>query len=174
MKPLEKMIPLDRCKDGVVYEIRSRNLVVGVFVKDTGGFIGIREKFGSLYLFMEYHHDTGAPFGTVRPLKKLGMAPKDLPLSAHLETVDKATMRCVEFDRPVADGGKGWFFLDTGIASDRIHAVSLPNKKLFNFLASIEKAVMAKCKKCRHPFTPSWLDKNGRCPACEIRIKHER
>lgn len=166
MKPSGKKIPLGRCKDRAVYEIRCRNLVVGVFVKARGGFIGIREKFGSRYLFMEYHYDTGAPFGTVWPLKKLSMAPKDIPLSEHLETVDKTTMRCVEFDRPIADGGRGWYFLDTGEASGRIHAVTLPNKKLFKFLEGVEKAVMVKCK---HLFTPSLIDKNGHCPACEVR-----
>ena len=138
------MIPLDQCKEGAVYEIRSRNLVVGVFVKDRAGFIGIREKFGSRYLFMEYHYDTGAPFGTVRPLKELSAVPKDVPLKEDIETVDKATKRPVAFDRPVRDGGKGWYFVDTGEASEKIYAVSIPNRKLFKFLEKLEKAVMVR------------------------------
>lgn len=56
MAASSKRIPLEKCKHGAVYAIRSRNLAVGVFVKDRGGFIGVREKFGSEHLFMEYHH----------------------------------------------------------------------------------------------------------------------
>jgi len=164
---MNEFIPLERCIHGAVYEIRSRNLTVGVFVKDRSGFIGIREKFGSKYLFMEYHYETGAPFGTVRPLKKLGLAPKGIPLREHLETVDKSTKRPVEFDRPIADGGRGWYFLDTGEASEHIHAVMLPNKKLFKFLSSAEKAATLKCKKCKYSFTRSRLDKNGHCAMCQ-------
>ena len=59
------------------------DLVVGVFIKDKAGFIGIREKFGSRYLFMEYHYDTGAPYGTAQPVKKFGLAPDDIPLKNY-------------------------------------------------------------------------------------------
>ena len=64
------MIPLKDCKKGYVYELSSRNLLVGLFDGDAG-FIGIRKKFGNLYLFTEYHWDTGPPFGTVQPLKQI-------------------------------------------------------------------------------------------------------
>lgn len=174
MKPLGKMIPLSRCKNGVVYEIHSRNLQVGVFVKERAGFIGIREKFGRLYLFMEFHYATGAPYGTARPLKRLRAVPKGIPLCEHFETVDEATKRPVEFDRPIADGGRGWYFLDTGEASEKIKGVFFPNTKLFKFLAGIEKTVTVKCKKCKLRFTRSRLDRNGHCSICQLRIKHER
>ena len=64
----KNMIPLKDCKKGYVYELNSRNLLVGIFDGDTG-FIGIRKKFESIYLFTEYHRDTGPPFGTVHPVK---------------------------------------------------------------------------------------------------------
>ena len=62
-------IKLEDCKEGYVYRILSRNLAFGVFQKD--GFIGIREKFKSRYLFKEYHWDTGAPYGTVKPKEEI-------------------------------------------------------------------------------------------------------
>ena len=58
-------------EDGRVYRIHSRNLITGVWVADTQGFIGIREKFGAEYLFEEYHWETGPPFGTASPITAL-------------------------------------------------------------------------------------------------------
>jgi len=66
------MIPIKECIKGRVYKIRCRNLRYGVYNGD-GGFIGIRTKFGSRYLFTEYHWDTGAPFGTVRDQIDIGI-----------------------------------------------------------------------------------------------------
>lgn len=57
---------MDELENGRVYRIRSRNLMVGVWRAETKGFIGIRRKFGSEYLFEEYHYDNGPPFGTAR------------------------------------------------------------------------------------------------------------
>lgn len=57
---------------GNLYRIRSRNLPYGVY---TGSwFIGIREKFGYLYLDVEY--------GVV--LEDLGPAPEDIQLAEYL------------------------------------------------------------------------------------------
>jgi len=75
-------IPLTACQLGHVYVIRSRNLSVAVY-DGANGFIGIREKFGQRYLFTEYHHDQGAPYGTVHPLKDLG------PLPAGIEPIER-------------------------------------------------------------------------------------
>lgn len=58
------MSDMSELENGRVYRIRSRNLMVGVWRAETKGFIGIRRKFGSEYLFEEYHHDNGPPFGT--------------------------------------------------------------------------------------------------------------
>ncbi len=63
------MIPLDQCEDRRLYKIASRNLSYGVFRAETRGFIGIRFKFGDLYLFEEYHWDVSESFGTVEPLE---------------------------------------------------------------------------------------------------------
>lgn len=52
-----------------VYSLNSRNLNFGVWNPETSGFKGVREKFGDLYLFEEYHWDTGEPYGTAAPLE---------------------------------------------------------------------------------------------------------
>lgn len=44
------------------------------------GFIGIRLKFGSKYLFTEYHWDQGPPYGTVQPKEDLGLIPDDIDI----------------------------------------------------------------------------------------------
>lgn len=56
---------------GNLYRIRSRNLPYGVY-DGLGGFIGIRQKFGTTFLFAEYDWDDGPPFGTVVVLEDLG------------------------------------------------------------------------------------------------------
>ena len=65
-------IPLEECEGRAIYRLQSRNLIVGVFNEKKNGFIGIRQKFDSRYLFTEYHFDNGPPLGTARPLERLG------------------------------------------------------------------------------------------------------
>lgn len=65
------MIKLEDCKHGFLYKIDARNFSYGIFNKDDSGFIGVRHKFSAVYLFTEFHWDTGAPFGTVTPLVEL-------------------------------------------------------------------------------------------------------
>lgn len=67
---------------GTVYEVRSRNLEVGVW---TGrGFIGVREKFGSRFLFEEYYigdePGSNGPMGTAFALRPLGRVRPDIEL----------------------------------------------------------------------------------------------
>ena len=70
----EKYISLAECKHGHIYYIDSRNLTYGIFNKETKGFTGIRTKFDDVYLFEEYHWDTGAPYGTAKPLEDIADA----------------------------------------------------------------------------------------------------
>ena len=149
---MEDYIPLDKCEDGAVYEIHSRNLSVGVFVKDQEGFIGIRTKFGSRFLFTEYHWDQGAPYGTVHPIRKLDVkVPDGVKIVEYLGTIDKKTGRPADFSKtPCATGNgkafengktitvKGWYYTGTGEASEDIGGVLVPNDKLFEFLDGIK------------------------------------
>jgi hypothetical protein len=66
---------LTDCKHGWLYRIDSRNLTAGVFKRDKNGFVGIRTKLGERFLFVEYHWDTGSPFGTVKPLRPIKRCP---------------------------------------------------------------------------------------------------
>lgn len=65
-----------------LYRVRSRNLVIGVWDKDKRGFIGLREKFGSRYPFMEYHHDADPHVGTAQAEKDLGV---DVPMEIEMQ-----------------------------------------------------------------------------------------
>jgi hypothetical protein len=93
------MIPREECEDRRLYLIRSRNLLVGAFRAETGGFIGIREKFHDLYLFEEYHRDNGPPYGTVAPVEALdAWVPEDVPLSEFLPDHKTLTSNRALFD----------------------------------------------------------------------------
>lgn len=72
-------------EDRRVYRIQSRNLVVGVWSAKDKGFIGIREKFKTLYLFTEYHADSGGVHGTARAVSAYDLyVPDDIPLVEYL------------------------------------------------------------------------------------------
>jgi hypothetical protein len=129
-------IPLSACKHGFLYRLNARNLIQGVFNENTNGFIGIREKFGDEYLFTEYHWDTGAPFGTVKPIELLEQVQDGIPVMDNLGSFDSVTNQKVAFDRPITDGGKGWYFVETGISSQDIQSVNRSNRELEDWLRS--------------------------------------
>jgi hypothetical protein len=132
-------IPLKKCKNRFLYRIHSRNLEFGVFNESLSGFTGIREKARDLFLFTEYHRDTGSDCGTVNPLEELEPMPEGMRLEAHSESIDKKTRRPVGFDKPVIYGGRGWYYTDTNEASNKIRPVSFQNDELFDWLKEKEK-----------------------------------
>lgn len=124
------MISLNECKHGYIYEIESRNLIKGVFNKESNGFIGIREKFGREYLFTEYHWDT------VNPIKELEKIPDDIEIKESLGVVDRETGRAVifkKYDDKIHTPYGSWYYVDTGLKCEN-GGSSLENKKLFDFL----------------------------------------
>lgn len=135
------MISLIQCKKRRVYKLISRNLSFGVFDGKTR-FIGIRTKFGRRFLDTEDHWDTGPPFGTVRPEEDTGIVvPEEIILHVCENEgipVDKITGRNISFDKPISEGGKGWFFKDTGESNENISPIAFVNRKLFEFLEKIE------------------------------------
>jgi hypothetical protein len=66
-----------------------------VYRASTGGFLGLRTKFGSVYVFEEYHYDHGAPFGTVIPNEPL---PETLP--EHIPNTDDLGTICQNCGTP--------------------------------------------------------------------------
>lgn len=135
------MIDITQCKKRRVYKLISRNLSFGVFDGKTR-FIGIRTKCGMRFLDAEDHWDTGPPFGTARPEEDTGIVvPEEILLHKYENEgilVDKITGRNVSFDKPVFEGGKGWFFKDTGEPNENISPIAFENRKLFEFLEKIE------------------------------------
>lgn len=78
------MIPLAQCGDRVLYRLQARNLRLGVFCAERKAFVGLREKFGARFAAEEFHWETGAPFGTARPVKAY---PERLPEGIALREI---------------------------------------------------------------------------------------
>lgn len=132
----KEYIKLPDCIVRGVYKISSRNLSYGIFNGKTG-FIGIREKFKERFLFTEYHWDSPS-FATVQPLEYLNITlPDSIPLATGFTPIDEKTGRQVAFDKPIKDGGKGWYFIDNGEADVNIHPLHVENKAMFDFLEEI-------------------------------------
>lgn len=113
-------------KKGHLYQIRSRNLPYGVY-DGRGGFIGIREKFASLFLFTEYDWDNGPPFGTVTVQEDLGPTPEDIePVEAWWVHGDTRWPS----GTPIPEQARGK-------ENVREHG-HLPNQALYDFLARAE------------------------------------
>jgi len=72
---VEDYLPIEKCEHTGLYMILARNFTLGVYHQKKQGFIGIRQKFTMEFLDMEYHWDTGAPYGTVKPLEFLEWCP---------------------------------------------------------------------------------------------------
>ncbi len=126
-------IPLSDCKVRSVYSLNSRNLKFGVFTT-SNTFIGIRNKFDYDFLDHELHYERR---GTAFPLEKIGEIPEKIELVTSLGTYDTATGKDVKFDKPVSDGGKGWYFIDDEFSSLKIMPCRKANFLLFNYLKKI-------------------------------------
>jgi hypothetical protein len=133
------MISLKDCRDGLLYQINSINLSFGVFRRKDCDFIGIREKFNRLYLDTEHHIEIGPPYGSVRPLLELEAVPKDISLEDSIGVIDYKTQKPVAFDKPISEGGRGWYYIDTGLSSQKIFPLELSNKVLFEWIKNKEE-----------------------------------
>jgi len=69
-------IPLSSCENGRIYRLNSRNLEYGIFNSNSNGFTGVRLKFSHVFLFEEFHWDTGAPYGTAKPIEAGDLHPE--------------------------------------------------------------------------------------------------
>ena len=71
-------------KDGYLYHIHARNAQYGIWIEKEQAFILPREKFGNVYLFMEYHYDMGEPYGTAKEIMEIEKAPfEDVSMNNH-------------------------------------------------------------------------------------------
>lgn len=71
----KEYIKMNKLIDGGLYRIDARNSEYGIWLYNQLGFIIRRQKFTNIFLFVEYHYDTGFPFGTVYPLIFLEKSP---------------------------------------------------------------------------------------------------
>lgn len=72
---IEDYLPLEKCEHSGLYRVDARNFSLGVYNEKDKGFIGIRTKFTMVFLDLEFHWDTGAPYGTVKPSEFLEWCP---------------------------------------------------------------------------------------------------
>jgi hypothetical protein len=165
------MIPQEEMVERGVYTLKSRNLVVGVW-NGASGFIGIRLKFRSEYLFTEYHYDQGAPYGTAKPQVLLGVLPKGIEPRERLETEEITRIMGwrikgigevdpVDGDQLYWSNEDGWVYKDDSMwitLSEKEADPCLPlggeweaqertaacwsNEALFNFLKPIDKMLI--------------------------------
>ena len=84
----DEYLKIDDCIQGGLYKIDARNFSLGVYNKTKQGFIGIRYKFGSEFLDLEFHWDTGEPFGTVKPLEYIEECPYEASDTNNPELFD--------------------------------------------------------------------------------------
>jgi hypothetical protein len=133
----QQVISYYNCKVGNIYILNSRNLEFGVFT-GAGTFIGLRNKFEDTFLDQELHFERG---GTAQPLYHFGSVPDNIPLTISLGAYDRKTGRTVEFDKPIVDGGKGWYFSDNEVSSRDIMPCSKGNDLLFNYLKNVKVMV---------------------------------
>jgi len=73
---VKNYLKMDELKNGYLYKIIARNAAYGIWKADTRGFIISRIKFGSNYIFEEYHYDCEA-FATAQPLEEIEKSPFD-------------------------------------------------------------------------------------------------
>lgn len=132
-------LPPAECKRGHVYRLSSRNLAFGVFAPEKeNGFIGIRDKFGSRYLFTEHHWDNGAPYGTAKPLEDMG--PLKDPHIALLDTLPTACGYCgerLEFKRDLEDAH--WEHITGDGSCTKPYPVGGTNHPLYQALEAVER-----------------------------------
>jgi len=170
-------IPLGQCRHGYTYRIRSRNLSVGVFNKETRGFVGLREKFRSVFLFTEFHYDTGAPFGTVWPIVEI----EQCPLTDLRETLGTVCNNCraeahhVPDDPNVKYGPGKWMHVKESDCRET-SPVGVPNTPLDKYLRLIEekesRRTCAECQKAANLMTFCAFCPNDLCYDCSKKNKN--
>ena len=66
-------IPKNKCKEGHLYEVTARNGPYGIFINSIFRICGYT--CGAHFIEKEKHWDDHPKYGTVKPLKDLGIAP---------------------------------------------------------------------------------------------------
>ncbi len=133
----EEYLPIDKCKRRYIYRLDSRNLAFGVFTPEKdNGFIGIRQKFDSRFLFTEYHWDNGPPHGTAKPLEEIGPVREvRIRLVENLPSLCRFCGERVEFKKATTT----WSHIASDGKCVGVFPIRPTNKPLFALLEEIEK-----------------------------------
>jgi hypothetical protein len=134
---LSEPIQKSELKERGIYRIRSRNLDFGVY-DGNEGFIGIRQKFDSRYLFTEYLSrswgGTKIPFDTVTALEQVGSVDESIALKEVLGSVCESC------------GKRAWWTGPPGPAPwacenncDDVRSYAKANRELFAVMDEAEK-----------------------------------
>lgn len=126
-----------------LYQITARNLAYGVWDAERRGFVGIREKFGAHFLDMEFHVETGPPFGTADVIRDLQRElPADLGIHMH---GDPVCQHCGALVRWLGrETGTGpWIHVDPTFNGDcdTVHPRAVENTALFAWLTAQEQQI---------------------------------
>lgn len=78
---------IEQCVEGGLYYLHAYHYKFGVFIEQIQGFVGIRNKLGASYLFIEYHFDYSPIIGTAQPITLLGTCP-DSVLDSYIASRD--------------------------------------------------------------------------------------
>jgi hypothetical protein len=112
---------------------------------EAGRFIGVRTKFGSRFLFTENHYETGAPYGTVQPIRPLERVPEGV---LAVETLGVACDHCQQPVEYVETSGEKeqfrgyWRHVVEGPCVEPEPA-SIRNAALFDWLVAAHERVSA-------------------------------
>lgn len=124
-------------RKGGVYRVRARNFRIAVYDGD-GGFIGVREKAGSRYLFTEWLAGGGGR-GTTLVQEYLRDVPEGIEIGEYEPGTVTTCTRCNQPARWTGPPAPAPWECDGGCADTR--AVGRPgNKALFEFLEGMEVA----------------------------------
>ena len=74
MYGIKEWIKIEDLKSGYLYKIAARNASYGIWIPQRKSFAISRIKFGSNYIFEEYHWDCPA-FATAKPLEEIEKSP---------------------------------------------------------------------------------------------------
>lgn len=125
-----------------VYRLRSRNLVIGVWNEKSLGFIGIREKGDSLYLFTEYEYTLSN--GTAKAVRDMEVdVPSAIEMNTGLGTMCSLHLTSCHYQKnELGDKGK-WFHQDGTLLEPGASPMGVSNQELFDFLTKYDPIAQA-------------------------------
>lgn len=130
-------IPLSELEPRGIYKLWARNLILGVWTGS--GWIGIREKFGGLFLDeCEVPGDDTTP-GSARADEKIGVLPDEIEMRSTGSAVCENCSWEAEFvpnhaDRMVPGV---WIHKNYNVNCDKVRPISRTYQPLFDYLTSI-------------------------------------